>query len=456
MKQRIIALLLALALTLSLCAVSALAEEQSQTESETAEATGESTGEETAEGEETPEAEEEPLSPAGPDPEVTDLTEAVAIVPDEVGTLSFANVERRMRENNLQILILEESVLTLEEIDYDKTYEDLRKQLNKLANAQWGLSLTPAEYIGGEYEKGKSYDELDKAYDAVRDQFDAIKDGEMQQDNADTIRQLNNLQDQIVMAGESLYVAVAAMDIQKDSLERQLAALDRTCEEMELRYQLGQISALQLSEVKSGRESLASGLETLRMNIKNYKFQLEMLIGAEQTGGIQLGALPEVTDKQLESMDLEKDLDAAKEKSYELYDAAQTLEDARDDYKEAGKDYGYNEEKYAFKAAKHTWQAAQYTYNDTVQNYELKFRTLYSQVKDYKQILDAASVALACEQSSYAAAELKYQQGSISKNALLDAEDELRAAEDKVRTSANDLFSAYNSYCWAVQHGILN
>ena len=222
MKQRIIALLLALALTLSLCAVSALAEEHSQTESETAEATGESTGEETAEGEEAPEAEEEPLSPAGPDPEVTDLTEAVAIIPDEVGTLSFANVERRMRENNLQILILEESVLTLEEIDYDKTYEDLRKQLNELAQTQWMLVLM------GQSESD-AYKQLDKAYDAVREQFDAIKDGEMQQDNADTIRQLNNLEDQIVMAGEALYVAVAALDIQEDSLERQLAALDRTC-----------------------------------------------------------------------------------------------------------------------------------------------------------------------------------------------------------------------------------
>ena len=454
MKKRSIALLLTLALVLSLCAVTAAAGEQAEekAESQTEETTGAETGE-TAEGETGEET--EPPSLAGPDaepetdPKTGEVIAAVTIEPDAVGTVSFANVERRMRENNLQLLILEESVLTLEEIDYDKTYEDLRKQLNELDQTQWMLVLM------GQSESD-AYKQLDKAYDAVREQFDAIKDGEMQQDNADTIRQLNNLEDQIVMAGEALYVAVAALDIQEDSLERQLAALDRTCEEMDLRYELGQISALQLSEVKSGRVSLASGLETLRMNIQNYKFQLEMLIGAEQTGAIQLGELPEVTDKQLEAMDLEKDLEAAKEKSYELYDAAQTLEDARDDYKEAGDNYGYNESKYEFKAAKHTWNAAQYTYNDTVQNYELKFRTLYSQVKDYKQILDAAKVALACEQSSYEAAELKYQQGNISKNALLDAEDELRTAEEKVRSSANDLFSSYNTYCWAVQHGILN
>ena len=28
--------------------------------------------------------------------------------------------------------------------------------------------------------------------------------------------------------------------------------------------------------------------------------------------------------------------------------------------------------------------------------------------------------------------------------------------EEKVQTASNDLFSAYNTYCWAVEHGVLN
>jgi outer membrane protein TolC len=51
---------------------------------------------------------------------------------------------------------------------------------------------------------------------------------------------------------------------------------------------------------------------------------------------------------------------------------------------------------------------------------------------------------------------MKYEQGTISKNTLLSAEDDLHAAEDTVQNAAIDLFSAYNTYCWAVQHGILN
>lgn len=476
MRQRAIALLLALAVLASVCAVSALAEEraapaeeQPQTETPEGDAPADSPeGEAPAEAapetgdEAAADAPAERPSPAGPD-----LAENVTIQPDPVGEVSFENVERRMRENNLQLLALEQSVLTIEDIDYDKLHDKLWHQLNDIAKAQWAyvragsmmrsLSQIPGSGVSySDYEYNTTYDQLDRAYDAVREQFDAIVDGDMQKDNADLIRQLNNLEDQIVMAGESLYAALAAMESQERSLQRQLEGLDRTVEEMELRYRLGQISAMQLTEVRSGRTALESGLATLRMNVESCKLQLEMLIGAEQTGKISLGALPEVTEQQLQEMDLERDLAAAKDKSYELYDAEKTLEDARDQYKEEGDNWGYNEDRMEFRNVKRTWQAAQYTYNNTVQSYELKFRTLYAQVGDYRQIWEAARVALACEQSSYAASELKFQQGTISRNALLTAGDDLREAEEKVRAAAGDLFSTYNTYCWAVRHGILN
>ena len=86
----------------------------------------------------------------------------------------------------------------------------------------------------------------------------------------------------------------------------------------------------------------------------------------------------------------------------------------------------------------------------------MNFRTMYDAVADYQQVLKASQSALDYQKNACAASQLKYQQGNISKNALLDAEDELRTAEEKVRSSANDLFSSYNTYCWAVQHGILN
>lgn len=468
MKQRILVLLLALAAAASLCAVSAMAED-SPADAPAASAEGEAPAEvspadETApagdgtagDGEAgAPETGEELPSPAGPDMEDSVLRE-----PDALGSVSFANVESRMRENNFQFLVLQQSIDAIGDIDYEQLRDDLWRQLNSIAKTKWNLVLTgdALSALGymSEYEQDKTKDQLDQAYEAVRDQFDAIEDGEMQQDNADLIRQLKNLQDQILMAGESLYTALASMENQKAGLDRQLAALDRTVREMELRYRLGQISALQLTQVKAGRTSLASGISTLTMNIESYKRQLEVLIGAEQTGKIALGAVPAVTARQLEAMDLEADLETAKGLSYQLYDAKLTLEDAREDYMDEANRYGFKETRQGYRNAKRTWDAAQYTYNDTVQNYELKFRSLHAQVLDCKQVLDTARVSLESQKASYAASELKYRQGTISQYALLEAKDELSKAEDAVSAAANELFATYNTYCWAVQHGILN
>lgn len=456
MRKKWIALALAAALILSLGAVSALAESETlppetqdpvtedtpTPESEDGSPSQEERPEEDAgdEGEET-----QPVSPAGPDQALP----GTDYVPDAVGSVTFANVERRMREGNLNILALQESVDMLESIDYADLQEDLRKQLNEIAKGQWYMVLMGQSGT-------EAYKQMDQAYAAVREQFDAIKDGEMQSDNADSIRQLRQLQDQIILSGEATYVAVAAMEIQAASLQRQLEAANRTVEEMSLRYQLGQISALQLSQAKAGQSSLASALETLRMNVKTYKAQLQMLLGAEMNGQLQLGPIPAVTAQQLADMDVERDLETSKSRSYDLYTAGQTLEDEREAYKEAGDRYAYDEKEMSFRQAKHTWQAAQFNYNNTVQDYERRFRSLYDQVRDYHQVWQASQVSLESQKLSFAASELKYQQGTISHNALLTARDDLSTAEEAVKQAANDLFSAYNTYCWAVQNGILN
>ena len=106
--------------------------------------------------------------------------------------------------------------------------------------------------------------------------------------------------------------------------------------------------------------------------------------------------------------------------------------------------------------ARHTWQAAQYTYNATVQSYELSFRSLYDSVKDCAQILTSAQTSLAVKRADLETAQLKYDQGSISENALHTAEDDLYAAQDTVTGAEHDLFTAYNNYRWAVENGLIN
>ena len=468
MKQRMMALLSVLALSVSICAMSALAGEGINKPTDYVEPPKPTESEEPVEEpvEEKPttsatpesgaESPMEKPSVAGPDEDLTTdpdtgiiVTETVKIVPDEVGTVTFANVENRAREKNLSVLTLQANISSLEIIDYEDLSEDLRQMLNQIAQGQWMM-------VQMGQTNSYAYVQMGAQYGTIREQFEAIKDGEMQRENADVIRQLRHLQNQIILGAESTYIALSSLEAQEDGLQRQLTALNRSIEELELRRELGQVSALQVSQAKNGRASLISGLHTLQMNIQNLKLQLELLIGAELTGEIQLGQVPAVTQKELNRMHLEQDLLTFKSKSYDIFELEQTLEDAYDSYKNMEQAMGANSKDVNFLQAKHTWQAAQYTYNENIQNLELKFRTLYEQVMDYHQVWENAKVSLSCEQENYKVSKLKYEQGNISNNALLDAADTVKEAEEAVASAASDLFSAYNCYCWAVERGILN
>ena len=422
----------------------------------------------------------------------TEQTEAEETAAAQVaeGTITFESLAERVKQNNYTAIALSENIAILDEIDYDKLEDQIRDGLNKLTDAQWSMvggggggseTLDTAlnGYIvnGSESEKvfagavkglqagasmlqsalAKSTNaQLQTQYDALKEQLDDIKEGKLQKTNEGVKRQLETAQNQLVMAAESLYVTLLALERSDAALTRSLAALDRTLTEMELRCQMGQISDLQLSQVKSGRTQLLSGQQTLQMNMDVLRFQFNAMIGEELDARPALQPLTAVTREQLDAMNPDNDYAAAEKASYETYAAQKSRDDAEEAYNDAKKEYGASSEKMEFTQAKHIWQAAQYTYDAAMQSFSLKFRTLYAQVRDYAQVLDAARSALALEKSEYEAAQLKYQQGALSHNALLTAEEELLSAEDTVSDAESDLYAAYNSYRWAVTYGILN
>ena len=409
MKKRWTALLLALAM-LSALAVGALADEQKKDE--------------------------------------TAAEETAQTAPDAEGTLRFENLSARMKTGYYTVMSLEENIAAIECIDYDKMYEDLRDNLNLIADYQWGMIQAGQS---GSY----AYETLEQRYNNARKTFDDIKDGKLQKDYADTVRQLRNMQDSLTAMGESLYVNLLSLEDQSAALIRQTAALDRTIEEVKLRYELGQVSAMTLQQTEAGKAQVESGKAAIDAPAAQLRRQLNAMIGEELTAPLTLNALPEVTAEQLAAMDVEKDLEKAKAASYDLYAAKLTLEDADEEYKDKAGDLGYNKDNYEYIAVKHQWQAAQYTYNAAVQNFELSFRSLYDSVQSYASALNAAKVSLECERSDLAAAQLRYEQGTISENALHTAEDELYTAQDTVSGAERDLFTAYNNYRWAVDYGLL-
>ena len=396
---------------------------------------------------------------------------------DAAGTVSFENLGPRMVAHNLNILSLDATIDSIAAIDYDELEDNLEDALDLLRHQQNQMSQlirgTDAAVDGLQATLTGTGTDIDLSFfktalnsypqsaiaslaaqmASIEDTLDDIDDGVMQDQSSSAIRQLRNAKNQIVMGGETLYLTLLGLERTQQGLQRNLAALDRTLAELEVRYEMGQISALTLAEAKAGRTALVSGMDTLSMNITGLRRQLEGMLGEEITGTIQLSPLTIVHAAELDAMDYETDLKQVKKNSYDLYAARQSLSDAEEaeddlDLKTAAD--------YEFDAARYTIDAAELTLKATEQSIELSFASLLDQVRDQRQVLAAAQTSYAIKQDSFAAAQLKYEQGTISYNALMEAQDALDEAADAVDTAAIDLFTYYNNYCWAVEHGILS
>lgn len=372
-------------------------------------------------------------------------------IPDPEGTVSFSNVAQRVRENNLTARALGSSITAIEAMDYEEMSEDLRKTLNQLADGVFAMYSMP---MGMGAASAAS---LQATYSSLREQFDAIKEGEMQQDNADTIHMLKNTQNQLAMAAESLYITLIELQQNQATLDRNLNTLDRGLAELDIRYEMGQVSSMTVQETKAARTSLLSARQTLLSNYQILIYQLQSLLGEELTGELTLASLPAVTGEQLSAMNFEADLEQAKQVSYTLVEAQNKLDDAIDTYKDDSNMYkGDPTSGFEYEMAYHQLEAAHRTYEASVQSFELGLRTLYLQIQDYQQVLETAKSTLAIKQNSYAAVQVKYEQGVLSEFDLLDAQDTVSEAQDAVNSAAIKLFSAYTNYRWAVDYGILN
>lgn len=450
MRKQWTALALALALSLSLCAIPALAQtDQDPSPQEAGTEAPASRAEPGGEGE----------SPVVVTPETTAAgstmdDELVFTGEDDFRYLAFEDLRERVLEGSLTARMLQESIASIDAMDYTRMYLDLAGQLSSLEATQAMYAQIPVSTPMEGAMQGYVISNLASSYNSLNSTVTDLATGKLQKDAAAARRQLKNAQNLTVVGAESLYFAILELEQTKGTLQRKLAALDRQTEEMELRYRLGQISALTLEQVKSGRATLQSSLSTLEMNLRRCKLQMQSMVGADLNGSLVLGPLPALSQELMDCMDYKPDLQDAKDRSYDLFAAKKKLDEAGDTYDDTRENYA--QDTYNVRSARHTYESALYEYKMTVQSFEMNFRNAFDSVKDYQQVLNAARTSLAFQESTYASQALKYRQGTISKNALLNAEDDLNEAKEAVETARRNLFTAYRTYYWAVNYGVMS
>jgi outer membrane protein TolC len=329
-------------------------------------------------------------------------------------------------------------------MDYDKMLDDMREQLNQLAKAQ--LSMIHA----GDTTASSN---LQQSYDALKESFEQIRDGELQQDNADVVRQLENGADQIVVTGQSMYLNLLTIERSLQDGQRGLAALERSLQEARLRRDLGQTSDWAVTELERKREEMVSQLYTLERTISTTKCQLQLLMGDAPTGELQLDALPELDGTEFSTLNYETDLAAAKEASWTLCSAAITLADAQEEWEDTKKDY--HSQTYQWAMAEHTWNAAQITYQSAVQEFEASFRALYTSIEDAQQVLENATSAAEHQKARLVLVQAQYRLGLTSYFELLTAQEQVDDANSSQAAAQQALFTALHQYRTAVEYGIL-
>ena len=418
-------------------------------------------------------------------------TTSVTIPSD--GTITFSQVGARVKANNLNLKAAQESLKSAEAMDWDDAIDEMEDAIDsleiqisllltgttaQLAQAQTNLqnSMNKVATAGatmedvsdvvqniiavssltalGEYSKMQAAS-LESTLESMEDQLDDLKEQKQdyQKTLADAARQIDYTADQMAAGAESLYLTILSTQLQLEGLKETQASVQRTVQEMELRYSLGQISQLTLTQVQNSYETLVASLTAMENAISTMCGSLQSLMGDVPTGTLQLLDTPSVTSAQIAALSYASDLTKAKEKSYSLYTAARTVEDAEDAMNDARRDEGKNS--YQYKMAEYTYQSALYQNDAAIADFELAFQNLYKAIAPAQATLAAKEINLAYEEQVYAVAEKKYELGNLSSNALLDAQNTLNTAKRDVTAAQLDLFTAYHSYRQAVDLGLI-
>ena len=420
-------------------------------------------------------------------------TTSVTIPSD--GTLSFSQIGERVKANNLTLKAAQESLKQAKAMDWDDAIDEMEDAIDNLdiqisqllngstnqlatANAALTASLDKVSVSGEKIENlgdvinsainvsmlktlaqyGQMQAEsLKSTKESLEDQLDDLKEQKQdyQKTLKDTERQIDYAADQTISGAESLYLTILSTQLQLDGLKNNtLASTQRSLKEIELRYQLGQVSKLTLTQVQNGYESLESSITSLENTVSTLYSSLQSLMGDVPTGKLRLLDTPSVTANELSYLNYASDLAKAKEKSYTLYTANRAVEDAEDAMNDARRDEGKNS--YQYKMAEYAYQSSLYKKDAAVASFEASFLNLYKAIAPAQTALAAKQSALAYEQQMYAVAKKKYQLGNLSANALQDAKDTLDSAQRDVEAAQLDLFTAYHSYDQAVKLGLVS
>lgn len=363
-------------------------------------------------------------------------------LPDAEGQVSFRSLESRVRKGNLAALSLQSSLDSQKAFNRERAYQDLVDAINYMVDCSWGGPMGTSTAMNATIE-------------TMRDQLDPLKEKNYKETMETVSRQIEGAIWQIISGTESLYLNILSYESNLEDLNRGLAAMERSIQEIDLRYSLGQISQLTLQQLNVTQQNTKSQAESMQLALENMRTSLNVMLGEPPDTILALQGLPpsSAQNNKILALGYKVALTQAKQMSFSLYSAENTLKDEEEAWTDAKGDYG--SQGYNYKVAEQKYQAAVYTYASDVKNFEISFHGLYQAVPDAKQALQAVDITCLYQEKNYAVAQTKHKQGQLSDYQLETIKEDVLAAQSALTVAEIKAFTASNQYQRAVEFGIV-
>lgn len=254
-----------------------------------------------------------------------------------------------------------------------------------------------------------------------------------------TIKQFESIEQQIIWGAQSLYMAYIGLDLTVEELLISKNSLETTVVSLEKRYELGQISALDLSNVKINIINLNSALETLAYEQEKLLYDLNILLGRDYGTTLTLShdIVPDVD--YFSNISFEDDFVKVLESNYSYYTVSESFDDAKDTHKSLNNT-----------ASQNNYDMARINLEIQEQSLKSSLNKIYLQIAEKQRLVSVEEEILLNKAENLTAQELKYSHGTISLDELNATQAEYDTQALKVKTANFNFFIAIEQYKWAL------
>lgn len=253
------------------------------------------------------------------------------------------------------------------------------------------------------------------------------------------VEQFKQVENQIIWGAQSLYMAYINLSLQLEEMNLTLKSVEQTIEELEKRFELGQISELDVINAKSQVSALKSGISTMEFELTKLKMDINVILGRRFDEQLNLSQDISPDLKFFNESVFSKDLEKALENNYSYQTKLETIENSEDvlDIDDGS-------------SAKANLEMSKLNAQIEADSIETSLTKLSLTISEKIRLLQVENDNLDIAQLNLDANLLKYELGMISLQELKTVENDYSVQQLKIKSANFALFIAIEQYRWAI------